>query len=117
MCIRDRSRDKNQANRFVGRQWIVERFGDIQKAEIVIYKDSEIIRQFLLKVEHRDNKDILTHSEDTSGVYTWGTLTPGYADTVGFTAGIMVNKGGAKTLEQLTLPIDAKPAPEAWGAR
>jgi len=82
--------DKNQKNRFIARQWIPRKFSKQETAIVEFYRDDKLEKT--LPLDPSPEKNILTRNEDDKSVYFWGTLTQGYGETVGFTAGLMTRR-------------------------
>ena len=92
LSMKHSSSDKAK-NQFTVRQWIqFLTINDNDKPRIILRDEQNIISEIELKPEIKGGRHILTASNDTGDVYTWGTLTPGYGKTYGLTAGIMFRK-------------------------
>lgn len=91
-----------QSNQFVGRLWtapLKESPGDTFRVEI--YDGARIITELTLHPgTNPKGFPVLTASEDTGDLYCWGTVTNGYNDTKGFTAGIMFRRRKKATAPQ-----------------
>ncbi len=81
-------------NRYTIRQWLRGvKLQDTDHVKIIIQgeDDAELSRLDLSPI-NQNGKTIFTRKNDTGKIYSWGTLTPGYSGTVGFTSGIMLRK-------------------------
>ena len=87
---RELTQDKNQKNRFVARQWIPYVYPE--NGESVTVEISTDTGKHLIPLQNKGKAGVLTNEVDNETSYAWGTLTKGYGETVGFTAGIMFRK-------------------------
>ena len=80
-------------NQFTVRQWVQSlTINENDRPRIIIKDEQDIISDMELKLQISGGRHILTASNDTGDVYTWGTLTPGYSRTYGVTAGILFRR-------------------------
>lgn len=95
ICELDLRQDskQNKSNTFAVRKWLPAlMITNDDKINIVINGDGGEISNLELQPGTDRGKQVLTAKKDTGSIYSWATLTNGYDNTKGFTAGIMFRR-------------------------